>query len=323
MLVAVVGSRRSWRNPLRTVAPAVGVILAFAGAWYVAVLAPAISPTVVRFWDEHYIVLDEGAGAAARSVGRALHGLIAGAIGGARVNVAGAAVLAAAALAWRPAATAALLLPVLAAVGAAAAGRSPIGARTDTYLAPLIALVMAAGVDGIWRSRRALPVPAAARYAVAIVCMTALIAGASSRAVPALYPRQDVPSLIRIWEGQRGPADHTFVYPGAARAFTLYSHEPVVTRIKGQRLSHGTVVHPAISVLRRRPRIEPAVYYTAAVRAAVGDGTARVWILAAQTRRGDLPALEAAVAGLGFPSRERWATDGDAELILYQRAPGR
>ena len=53
--------------------------------------------------------------------------------------------------------------------------------------------------------------------------------------------------------------------------------------------------------------------------AAVDDRAARVWLLMANRRRDDAPALHEAVAGLGFALEERWTTDGAAELSLYRR----
>jgi hypothetical protein len=348
-LVALAGSWHAWRDCARAAVPALSILVAACTLWYWAVLLPRIEREPVAYWATYYLVVDEGVRPAVRSLGLGLSRLVAGAIGSGTFHLVGASVLAMAALAWRPALTVALLLPVLATIAVAAAGRAPIGARTDAYLVPLVALVMAAGLDALLRadlirvpSRLRQPV----RYAAIGICVGLLLIGARTRTVPRPYPHEDVRSLTRIWEARRQPDDRTLVMGQAGLAFALYSREPLVTVRNGRPLKHAVVDSPTISVLprslhggsshmapgsdgsgaRRSARMSRKGRAASADREGHRDDIAlpldanveRIWILGAGDR-GDLPLIKARVTALGFVARDRWGTDGTAELSLYQR----
>jgi hypothetical protein len=321
--VVVAGTWRARAAWPPAAAPALSLLAMFAAAWHLTVVAPAVSPAVTRFWAARYVALsaaDADAGGA-QSLGLGLYRLVAGAVGGGTVHVAGAVLLAGAALVRRPAVALALLLPVGGAVAAAAAGRAPIGGRPDAYLVPLIALAMAAGLDALLRPEPP-PAPAPLRRPVAAAALAlaaaVLLADVPARAVPAPYPRQDVRSLAGIWAARRAPGDHLLVQAGGGPAFALYSDARLVTRRGTRKLAHATVDDPAVSVLPWRLRRAPDAS-AEAVRAAVDHRAARVWVLMANGRREDAPGLREAVGGLGFELEARWTTDGAAELSLYRR----
>ena len=343
-LIAVAAARPAWPRSWPAMAAAVGALFLAGLAWHWAVLAPVIAAGPGRYWEAYYLVADEGPRAAAQSLGLGLRRFVAGAVGPDRVHLAGTGALVLAALAWRPRLTLALLLPLLATLAAAAAGRAPIGARTDAFLVPLVAVAMATGLDALLRGERA-GLPARLRTPVALgslaLAAAVVLVGAGARAVPAPYPRQDVRSLARLWRAERRADDRTFVSTGAARAFALYSGERVAAVRESTRQRNLMVDHPRISTLPRGARpeqAEPAVregrrdrrarhvadrrtaaFYLEAIRSALDDRTDRVWLLAAHTGRGEVPLAEEALRQLGWTVRRHWPTDGDAWLTLYDR----
>jgi len=313
-------SRREW---IRVTFPALVILVTSSAFWYLAILKPvASSDELLRMWGNNYIVTDKGLIPAATSFARGVYRLVEGAIGGSRFTLIGAGVLFVSALVWRRTAALLLLLPVLAAIVAAAAGRAPIGARTDCYLVPLIALVMAMGFDSLFRPNlHAIPPtlqPCSKYFAIALG-ISVLVIALPKRITPTPYQLQDVRSLTKIWEQHRTENDALIVYPGAQYGFALYSNEKLAVRPRRPPFTVSST-DPRITILAWELRDEPERYMEE-VRKSVDSTTDRVWVLAAHTWKGDVPSLKRAVTALGFSQQSVWTTNGDAELTLYTRIP--
>ena len=316
-------SRREW---MRTTFPALVLLAAFGAFWYFAILKPLVShDELLEFWGNSFIVVDKGLVPAATSFARGVYRLLKNVIGGEAgapgtpFTLIGVGVFFVSALIWRRTVTLLLLLPVLAAIVAAAAGRAPLGVRTDGYLVPLIALTMAVGFDSLFRSNLPVRLQRYCKIAAIALGISVLCIDLPKRVTPEPYPLQDVRSVTKIWETHRNENDRLIVYHGASYGFALYSNERVMLRPQ----AHGFLVafdDPRITILDSIPDEEPEKYIEE-VRKSVDGKTDRVWVLAAHHAwRGHLPFLKRAVTSLGFAEREHWATNGDAELILYEKS---
>jgi hypothetical protein len=225
-----------------------------------------------------------------------------------------------AALVWRRKAATLLLLPILAAIIAAAAGRAPIGVRTDAYLVPLVALVMGLGFDAMLRCKlhsTHVRLQSYCKHVAIALSISVLAIGLPKRLLPEPYPLQDVRSLAKLWETQQDASDRLVLYCPADDPFALYSHRTFRVRPTGN--AFDTIFDdPQIIQLDCALRDAPEKYGEE-IQRALGNRPERMWLLVTHTWKGDVPLLKRAVAALGFSEHKVWATNGDAELTLYLR----
>jgi hypothetical protein len=292
------------RIPVGVVLGGVGGYLAFAGIWYVTILVPAVNPGLRNYWSPHFIEpwpLERGVA----TTGDAAVGLLEGFLPVPWVWSAVALALGVAVIAvTRPWLTALLLAPVATAVVAAALELAPLGGgRTDLYLYPTLALVLAVGVHELRH-----------RWVVATVAAVALLALIPSTS-PATYPAQDIAPLVAQVEADLGPEDRLVVYPSTRWAFALYTstvvrfefndrtangYEPVFTDERFVVLEPQRVDHPEY-----RSQLEERL-----------DDADRVWHLASHWRR-DLRALERDLELLGWHQVDREERPG-AQLVQWR-----
>lgn len=284
---------------------------AVALGWYALVLGPAIPKSITGFWSGHFIVLDQGVGPAASSAADAARGVAGGlaplpalvvglALAMATVGVARA----------RPELAVLLVTPVVAATVLAASARAPLGGgRTDIYLYPSLALLLAGGVEALRRS----VVPRWSSPIAALAACGALVV-ASGPAQP--YPQEDVRPLVAVLEARAADGDAVLLYPATVWAYALYTDdevdlEPDPVGAWGFSPRFGDVdTHPLPP-----GREDPGAYAPTVGR--LGDRAARVWLLASHWGD-DYGDLQAQLGRAGF-ERVEVVQEVGAELSRWER----
>lgn len=219
-LVALLRTDRS--QPAAALVPTASAA-AFAVAWWLVVLRPAVSTGLELYWTENYVVLDHGLEEAARSVVRVCSGFVR------RSSSVGLAVtpflLGAFVVTFRRERMlgVALFAPLVAAFVLAVLHAAPFGTgRTDIYLYPALATAVAIAVHsaaGAAGGRRFL-VPIA--FAASV-----LLLGLGVARTPDRYPIEDVRPLVAHVEARARPSDGIIAFPLAAFAYGLYASSPV------------------------------------------------------------------------------------------------
>lgn len=223
----------AWRaGVMRVAAPALAALGVAAAGWYVAVLAPARTGELHDFWRGNYAPLTDGVGGL-----RHLRVLVEAFLGYAApeklmsvrllvwllgvVAGAGAVVLV---RRGRCAQAGLAGLPIVIAAGLATLELAPFGTgRTDLYLLPGLALLVAAAIDAIANARPALA-PAAA------VVVAAMLVAAATPALHGTYPDEDLRGAVLAADAARGPGTVTIVLPEFAYAWAFYRGGPVMVR---------------------------------------------------------------------------------------------
>jgi hypothetical protein len=287
---------------------------AFAGAWYLGVLAPAVTTSVSAFWSGNYVVLTEGVATAIAGARAAASGVAEGLVGLPVAVTLLVLLLATVIVGLRRLEHAVLLVtPTLVAAVLAAAQLAPLGGgRTDIYLYPGLALLVAGGAEPIVRTlarRRGwvawgVPVVVAATLAVVTDPVTP-------------YPRQDVRPLIVELEERREPRDAVLIYPATMWAYALYTsdgfalEEDVVSA-----WGFAPVFDDERTYVLPPGRDDPGAYAPTVEQ--LQEGERRVWLLASHWRE-DYDDLQEQLREAGFVLVGVSADDG-AELGLWERS---
>lgn len=310
VLVIVAGRRTEWR----VWAPPVAALGAAVSAWSLLVLAPVSGGPIREVWTRQYIDRSSPVAVVTSTYERA-EAVIAGLAGPSRLVV----VLVPLVLVaiWRrgPIAWVAIA-PLAGAWLAAAAERVPLGAgRTDSYLLPLLAVLVALGVDELWRMADGRA--PAWRWVIALAAVGILLALRVPD--PAPYPDQDAAPLVDLLERRQRTGDVVVLYPMANFAYGLYADGEIGVEYDPE-WPNGWTIRTAdrpVVVLPRWARDRPEEY-----PALVSDsltGARRVWLLGAHLWRGDFPALQDAIGAQGFREVRRWDASDDAVLVLMER----
>jgi hypothetical protein len=283
---------------------------AFAGAWYLAVLAPAVTTSVSAFWSGHFLVLTEGVGPAVDSVTSAATGVAVGLV----ALPAGLTVLAllggAVSVAFRRSDHAVLLVvPSVVAVLLAALQLAPLGGgRTDIYLYPSLALLLAGGADGLVRV-----LPGWATWVVPGAVLATL--GIGAEPVTA-YPAQDVRPLVAELEQRRQPGDALLVYPATMWAYALYTSDDLALEADPvSAWGFAPVFDDERTYVLPRGRDDPGAYTPTVEQ--LGEREQRVWLLASHWRD-DYEDLREQLGRAGFEQVELQERPG-ARLSAWER----
>ena len=307
-------------------------------AWYLVVLAPAVTSSISGFWADDFLVVGEGPGALLGSLGTAWAGVLRGflPLGEAGVPVVlatGVLVLAGVALALAgggvaggpdrghrgPVLAVLLLTPSLVAVGLAALQLAPLGGgRTDLYLYPSLALLLAAGTDVVlrWTQRwRQLAIGASVAVlgvAVSLVLVAEPVAG---------YPRYDVRPLVGTMEAEAGSDDALLIYPATVWAYALYTSTDI--HLEPDPVSswgfYPRFADPRVVVLPPG-RDDPDAYRPTVAALGAETDAEVVWLLASHWRE-DIEDLGAQLEAVGFSGTEVERRDG-ARLVRWERRDG-
>ena len=313
----VVAGWRAGRG-LRSALAAGGAYLVFGLVWWRLVLAPQVADGLRDYWAPQML--------ATRSVGAFAHSLGAALVRVAEtlswvppwltLTVGGLALLALAVR--RPRQALLLAGPLLVAIVLAALGRVPLGGRrTDTYLLPALALLVAAGVEA---ARELLVGVPARRIAAGVVGVAAVAVGVGAAWHLPHYPAEDVRPLVAEAEAQRAPDEPIVVYPATRWAYALYTSTPVRLVPNPESANGFEVVldHAGIRVLGPH-RDDPEAFRSGL--AGMVDDAGRVWFVASHWGS-DLDVLEQQFRTLGFQAARREQRDG-ALLVVWARSVGR
>lgn len=279
----------------------------FALAWWAVVLRPVLSPALREYWSGQYVPLSGGVRAAVSALGDRVEALFAG-FSPVAPEVMLVAVLVAAVVVARRRPELAVLAaaPAVAAVGLAVAELAPLGGgRTDTYLYPCLALVVAVALDGL---------PRGVAWPVAVVALVGLVAAAP---VPGPYPPEDLRPLVAELERARRPGDTVLVYSAARWAYGLYADPPPTIDQAPDRMPGFELVLADADAHFLNPGRERPEVYGAEVPSLVSESR-RVWLVAAHVSP-DIEALRAVLAAEGLAASRRLERPG-AVLELWSRA---
>lgn len=275
------------RPDVRQVAVRPSLVLALVlGAWALLVW-PSVNPALVGYWSDFYLATDGGLAEWARRAGSALRAIVSG-LHASPLNLALLAVASLVAAAVQPIASAVLLAPLVLSFTLSAGRMLPVGTgRTDVFLYPWLAALVAVALRSVGRRLPAVTVVAAAAIAIAPLI---------SAREPARYPSEDVAPLVATVEHEIRDGDLVVLNDGAAFAFPLYSRWPV-------RLVSSDV--PATGFY---PRVDHAAVWrhdgVQPLPVAAGD-TRRVWLVTSHSFA-DVPLLEIELAARGYDRVRTW-----------------
>jgi 4-amino-4-deoxy-L-arabinose transferase-like glycosyltransferase len=231
--VALVARLRDDRHGLRDALGPVALVGLFSGAWWWFVLRPRVNSTLREGFQAQFLGVDEGLGQAARDLARAAATVSRGAVelpGWTEVFV----VLAAAVIVLSRQTRVGFLLltPFALAAVLAALAAAPLGTgRTDIYLYPLLAALVAVAVHETLKLARRL------------TTLTVLGLGVASLVgfSPANYPQEVVRPLVDEVEASAASRDAVLVYPKTRYPFALYTTWPV-NLVESSRFQTGFTV---------------------------------------------------------------------------------
>lgn len=216
--VAVVALLREDRRRVATGLVPAALVALFSGAWWWFVLRPRVTSTVQEDFRARFFGVDEGFHSAVSDFAGAAAVVVRGAVEQPDATEAFVVLAAAAVVLWRRTQLGFLLLAPLALAAVLAASEvAPLGTgRTDIYLYPLLAALMAVAVqEGLTHFPRATTVAAVALGTLSFATFS-----------PASYPQEEVRPLVRVVEA-RGGQDAVLVYPKTRYPFALYTTWPV------------------------------------------------------------------------------------------------
>jgi hypothetical protein len=220
--------------------------------WLLLVVRPNVPENLADYWRDGFLDGDRfagGLGPRLIAVARGFQGLDATFV---LVVLLAAAVVV---LARRPAVGALLVLPTVTAVLLAAFRLVPLGTgRTDIYLFPSYALLLAIATAEVGTMLSARGVPSFARSLTMMLAIVGVVLVATPIRSDA-YPREEVASLVRLVERERRPADVVVVYRNAAYAYGLSTRYPVARRPDPGSATGWSVKvdSPGVVVLRAAP----------------------------------------------------------------------
>lgn len=279
---------------------ALGVLLA---AWWLAVLRPSIRPGLVAYWAPHFLDTS-GPAEFARDLGASLVRLLDGAVAVPWPLTLAVVLVGAGVLAVRDRVALVLLTaPFGVMIVLATLQRAPLGGgRTDTFLFPLVALLVAAAVDVAPRGR-----PAVATATI-VVALAAVVLGFAR---PPTYPAFDVRPLVAAAESSGAPI---VVYPSARWAYALYTTHDVTLVDDPDEATGFDVEIAGVAVLP--PHRDDPTAYAAEVSTATAGRDEVVFVVSHPGP--DVGAIEAAFRAAGFESVDVERRDG-AKSIRYRR----
>ena len=187
-----------------------------------------------------------------------------------------------------------LITPLVVAVVLAIVQVAPLGTgRTDLYLYPLVAVLLAVGLSELVRRVNV------AGLVVAAVLIATL--GVSAKA-PSAYPPEDMKTAVKTLVASAAPSDGIMVYYGGRYAFALYSPYPIsVYATTSQTDGFDVLIHrPHVILL-------PFSSDRSQYRSIVKRLTAHVKVLwfVGTHGHGDVPFVERALNAAGFGRHHR------------------
>lgn len=292
--------------------------------WLLLAVRPNVHDKLADYWRGYYLDgsgFAGGLGTRLGAVARAFQDVPAG------IVLLTLAVAAGIVLARRPLVGVLLVLPTLVAVALAALSVVPLGTgRTDVYLFPSYALLVAVAVSELVGM---LPARGRAVTATAAVAGFVVVALLASQTVAYLYP-EDLTPLVHLAERNRRPGDEIVVYPSAGYAYGIATRYPIEKRPDELAPTDWVVKvrGPDISVLQAH-RDDPEKWATPLDRLA---GSRRIWLIGSHIRvfrrsRGplgvarwhplkDWRALKDMIAARGYEQLRVQHRDG-AQLVLF------
>ena len=306
-LAALFALRVVTKQERRRAYAAIAAYAVFAAVWWRTMLAPRLSHALTDYWRAFYVSnsnpggIPTGLRSAVTRLGHASSDLPLA------VTLLAFAAAAVVVVRTRREVAIMLLAPLLIAIVLALLSLAPIGTgRTDVYLYPLFALLLAVAVSEL-TTRQAWSV----LIAVALTVSSLALARA-----PSAYPQEDMKFAVAQLQAQARPADTVMVYPGGRYAFALYAHWPVtVFTSKAQTNGFDVRVHrPLLSILEFN--VTQQGYERAVARAT--RGATRVWFIGSHGRL-DALQIERSLYDSGFRARVRQSDHEAWFLSLWVR----
>jgi hypothetical protein len=302
-------ARRAGRDVAVRLARYLGAYGVFGAVWWLVMLRPRLGPALHQYWRAFYFQTNNPVDFA-KSVVRMPTRFDMGFadIPGGFVIVL---VLAAAVVCWKWNRDAAMLLftPLLLAVVLSLLQLAPLGTgRTDLYLYPILAVVLAVGASEVIR-RAKFP----GLFLVGVV-VVALVASATT---PSAYPQEDMKRAVQMLAGQAQPGDTVMVYYGGKYAFALYSPWPIsVSPTKRETNGFDVRIHRSHTVLL--PSYHDRTLYPATVKR-LSANVKRLWLIGAHGHL-DVVTIERALVAAGFDTHRRLIRGLPVFLSVWNRS---
>jgi hypothetical protein len=308
-LAALLSARRAGRANVVVAAKHLVVYAVFGAVWWVTMLRPRLGTPLHDYWRAFYFQTDSPSDflrSVAHTPTRFDHGFAD--VPSLLVPVL---VVAAGVLAWKARRELAVLLitPLLVAAVLALLQLAPLGTgRTDLYLYPVVAVLLAVGASELMR-RVKLP-----GLLVVVVLIAAMVASANT---PSAYPQEDMKTAVSALVARAAPGDAIMVYYGGRYAFALYAPYPVsVYATTSQTDGFDVQIHrPHVILL---PSYTDRSLYRAAVKRLLAHEN-RVWFIGTHGHR-DVPVIERALLAAGFGKRRRVYLGQQMFLSVWMRS---
>jgi hypothetical protein len=308
-LAALLTAGKADRQNATRAATHLGIYVVFGAVWWVTMLRPRLGSALHRYWRAFYFQTSSPSAfvkSVAHTPNRFDHGFTD--IPSALTIVL---VVVAAVACWKTKRSLAVLLitPLLVAVVFAALQLAPLGTgRTDLYLYPVIAVLLAVGASEIVR-----------RMNVAgLVVVAALIATiVASANAPSFYPQENMKAAVGTLVADAAPGDAIMVYYGGRYAFALYAPYPVsVYPTTKQTDGFDVVIHRPHMIML--PAYSDRSLYPAAVKRLTAK-VHRLWFIGTHGH-GDVKVIERALVTAGFNQHRGYYTGLSMFLSVWSRS---
>jgi Dolichyl-phosphate-mannose-protein mannosyltransferase len=308
-LAAVLTVWRADRTAFKRAALHSGVFAAFGALWWIAVLRPRLGHALHEYWRSFYFQTTsplDFVKSVTHTPTRFDHGFT-----DVPSIVVIVLVLAAGVACWktRPRVAVLLFTPVLVAVAMALLQLAPLGTgRTDLYLYPVVAVLIAVGASELVR-RVTLP--------GVLVVITLIAAMAASAKAPSAYPQEDMKKATEALVAQAQPGDAIMVYYGGRYAFALYSPWPVSVYPTASQ-TDGFDVRIKRDHVILLPNYSDRSRYPASVKR-LSAHYKRLWFIGTHGH-GDVVVVEESLVAAGFDSHSRYYKGRPVFLSLWRRS---
>jgi hypothetical protein len=286
-----------------------GAYTLFGAAWWLAMLHPRLGPGLHQYWHAFYFRINDPV-ALAQSVAHTPARFDGGFVDIPNVLVV-VLVVAAAVVCWKTRRALAVLLitPLAGAVVLAFAQLAPLGTgRTDLYLYPVVATLLAVGASAFVRQAK---LPGLLLVVVLIAAM------AVSAKAPSDYPRENMRRAVRTLVRHARPGDTIMVYYGGKYSFALYAPWSVSVH-STTRETNGFDVRIHRAHIIQLPAYSDRSLYLATVTR-LSASVDRLWLIGAHGHL-DVVVIERALVKAGFNKHRRYYGGLSAFLSFWGRS---
>lgn len=301
--------RTNGRSAWRWVVGPAAAFGVFAAVWWFAVVRVAVTDALHDYWSARYVSFDGGMVDGLRQLGGNTAAFLKGFLPFPTPVVVALFVVAGILVVRRGLPSLSLAGgPIVIAVLLGLLALAPLGGgRTDIYLYPCLALLLAIAVDRF---------PGTALGASAFMAAALAIAVLANVRPASPYPQEDVRPLVSVLERSVGPGEGILVYSPGIPAFALYTTWPVEL-VRGGTTAKGFTAKIGRENVHVLPRLRRDGAHNGPVLRRLVEPYDRTWVVASHLQP-DYGLLLVSLDEFGYEPRIVHRRPG-AELVLWER----